>query len=112
MKILADKFLRDHQPDTTWAWTEVVNRSTRMAAVITYRDFSILASMVEFMVMHPGLFTVTVKGHPEKTHHITCPFLATISGEVQCHRLDFVQNSELEKMTNSLLSCCGEMAIL
>ena len=75
--------------------------------------FLILASMVEFMVMHPGLFTVAVKGHPEKGHHMpTCPFLATISGEVQCHRLDFVQNSEIEKITSPLLSCCGEMAIL
>ena len=84
-----------------------------MAPVITYRDYSILASMVEFMVMHPGLFTVAVKGHPEKGHHMpTCPFLATISGEVQCHRLEFVQNSEIEKMTSPLLSCCGEMAIL
>ena len=35
MNILAEKFLRDHQPDTTWPWTEVVNRSTRMAPVLT-----------------------------------------------------------------------------
>ena len=99
MQALTGKFLNAHQPDTTWPWTEVVNRSTKMSGVITYRNFSILATIVEFMVMHPGLLTVSVKGSPDKGHHMpTCPFLATIDGEVHCHRLIFMQNSELEKM--------------
>ena len=84
MQALVTKFLSAHQPDTTWAWTEVVNRNTKMTSVITYRDFLVLATMVEFMVVRPGLFTVTVKGQPEHGHHMpTCPFLATISGDVR-----------------------------
>jgi len=82
-----------------------------MAPVLTYRDFSILASVVEFMVIHPGLFTVTVEGHPGN-HMPTCPFLATISGDIQCHPMNFVQNSYLEGIANPPMSCCGEMAIL
>ena len=39
MQALVGQFLNAHQPDTTWPWTEVVNRSTKMSGVIAYQIF-------------------------------------------------------------------------